>query len=713
MAPAADYYHFVVWYPHRSFDRFFRRAFYVCIILIMCGIFGIITNKKSGVTTDTLRKSVDVLFQLSESRGKEASGLALLYNGEINVYKQPIKARELVETNEYKKIFQGLDFSDSAKHSTEVKKVKSRLLAVIGHTRLATHGYQNLHFNNQPVVRSDIVGVHNGIVTNDKHIWQEVLHQHPRYNVDTEVLLALMHFYRQKGFFLIESTQEIFRLIEGSASIALLFDDAAKLLLATNTSSLFMYKTASPESIIFTSEAYILRKFLQKNFFNIDSPNPSIAQIQAGTGCVVDLMDLSSTSFPLRKLPTPYPKAKKISKKIFTIKDLYHQESPSVSISNHRLNSLQKIKQHDFDYTRIAAVQRCVRCILPVTMPFIRFDQNGLCHYCRNHEPIRYLGPDALERRIAPYRSANGEPDCIVAFSGGRDSSYGLYYMKKVLHMNPIAYTYDWGMITDLARRNEARLVGKLGVEHIIVSADISMKLRHIKQHILAWMKKPNLAMVPLFMEGDKQCEYYAYQLMKKTGIKLVIYCRGNELENEDFKHGHAGIRNPTPQGVIHNLSVPGKLQIAAYYGWQYLTNPSYINSSLFDTAFAYVSTFIMHYDFVYLWHYIPWDEKKIIGTLQHDYGWETDKQTKATWRTDDGTAAFYNYIYYQVQGFTEHDTFRSNQVREGILTRKAALSLVAEENKPRYEALQWYFDRIGLDGYTVLSVVDTMPKRY
>lgn len=44
---------------------------------------------------------------------------------------------------------------------------------------------------------------------------------------------------------------------------------------------------------------------------------------------------------------------------------------------------------------------------------------------------------------------------------------------------------------------------------------------------------------------------------------------------------------------------------------------------------------------------------------------------TNTTWRIGDGTAAFYNYVYYTVAGFTEHDTFRSNQIREGQMTRE------------------------------------------
>ena len=86
---------------------------------------------------------------------------------------------------------------------------------------------------------------------------------------------------------------------------------------------------------------------------------------------------------------------------------------------------------------------------------------------------------------------------------------------------------------------------------------------------------------------------------------------------------------------------------------------------------------------------------------------------TKSTWRIGDGTAAFYNYIYYTVAGFTEHDTFRSNQIREGQITRKKAIELVKEENLPRYPNLQWYLDTVGLDFKEVISVVNSIPRLY
>jgi hypothetical protein len=95
------------------------------------------------------------------------------------------------------------------------------------------------------------------------------------------------------------------------------------------------------------------------------------------------------------------------------------------------------------------------------------------------------------------------------------------------------------------------------------------------------------------------------------------------------------------------------------------------------------------------------------------DYGWELAPDTSTTWRIGDGTAAFYNYVYYTVAGFSEHDTFRSNQIREGQMTRERALQLVEDENQPRYQNIRWYLDTLGLDFEDVIKTVNNIPKLY
>ena len=92
------------------------------------------------------------------------------------------------------------------------------------------------------------------------------------------------------------------------------------------------------------------------------------------------------------------------------------------------------------------------------------FDEDGVCNYCTNYTKHQ---PKNISKLIERLKT---EETIVVGFSGGRDSSYGLSYLNECLESNFVAVSYDWGMITDLARRNQARFQGKLGVEHVCLS---------------------------------------------------------------------------------------------------------------------------------------------------------------------------------------------------------------------------------------------------
>lgn len=658
----------------------------------MCGIFGTITtgeaSENTAVELATVLPQIEQLFTESLSRGSEAAGIAVLQNSEVYLAKTSNQAKQFLSSSTYQKT---------------IKNIGNKpVQAVIGHARLATNGTVHKHKNNQPVVSQSkrVIGVHNGIITNCQEIYRRTLRvgtgrkktSSAQPELDTQILLDYMEalLLRSES----QSTQhksidlrihkiiaQVLAEIEGTANLALIFPQEQRVALITNNGSLHYSKDSSGR-YYFASESVFLKKI---------GLSPTITQVKPGE------FVLFSTKKTSSKQPAP---------KI-------HFQLAHSTLSATTKNSLDKLKKHTIDNKKIAAILRCTRCILPFTTPFIQFDSTGVCNYCREHTPIRHSGEHQLEQVLQKYRRTDGRPDCLVAFSGGRDSSYGLHLIKNKLGMNPIAFTYDWGMISELGRRNQARVLAKLGIEQILVSADIEMKRRHIQKNILAWTKKPHLGMVPLFMQGDKQCEYYADQIMKKYDIQLMFYCRGNELEKEEFKAGHCGVKDADPGGVIHHLSLLNKLRLLRFYGLQYLQNPSYFNESFFETAFAYFATYIQPHNYLYLWHYLPWDEKTIVRTLTKEYNWELAPETTTSWRIGDGTPAFYNYIYYQVQGFTENDSLRARQVREGILTREQALELVQTENQPQCQALKWYFDTLDLDGDRVLDVVDKMKKLY
>ena len=666
----------------------------------MCGIFGTFVSQKSdSFEYSEVKENIEGLFQASLWRGSEAAGLAILTNNNTKDGKSILINTEICKVAE-----NATNFLKSNEYDSTIKKISSTpLKAIIGHARLATNGSSKKQINNQPVVsqHETVIGVHNGIITNFESLPQKNLYAKKQIpELDTQVALDFIeHQILKKKQTIEQAIQELLSVVEGTLNLALLFPKDGKIVLVTNHGSLYLAKSDTGENY-FSSESVFLKKVLSKQQ---NQTNFAVTQLELN---VPYLFEINAN--------TKQTTAKNKSSIHFTFK-----ENAAEPIF---VNSLSKLKKHTIDTKKIAAIPRCKKCILPITTPFITFDTDGVCNYCHEHTQISYKGPAALEEILSTFRNSSSgkkskkqsnKPDCLVAFSGGRDSSYGLHLIKNELGMNPIAYTYDWGMISDLGRRNQARVLEKLEVEHIVVSADIAMKRRHIKKNILAWLKNPHLGMVPLFMQGDKQCEFYADKIMKEYDIPLMFYCRGNELEKEEFKTGHCGVRDADPGGVIHDLAWKNKLKLLSFYGLQYAKNPAYFNESTFDTAFAYFSTYVQPHNYVYLWHYLPWNEKEIVSTLTKEYNWELSPETPTSWRIGDGTPAFYNYIYYQVQGFTENDSLRARQVREGILSRERALELVFAENAPQYGNLKWYFDTLELDGDAVLTVVDNMKKLY
>ena len=93
-----------------------------------------------------------------------------------------------------------------------------------------------------------------------------------------------------------------------------------------------------------------------------------------------------------------------------------------------------------------------------------------------------------------------------------------------------------------------------------------------------------------------------------------------------------------------------------------------------------------------------------------------TNGSGRRTQRLHGGSATaqlVYNYAYYTVAGFTEHDTFRSNQIREGEITRDEGIQLVKVENQPRYPNIKWYLDAVNIDFSDAISVINRIPRLY
>ena len=233
--------------------------------------------------------------------------------------------------------------------------------------------------------------------------------------------------------------------------------------------------------------------------------------------------------------------------------------------------------------------------------------------------------------------------------------------------MRPVTYTYDWGMVTDLGRRNISRMCAELGVENIIVADDIWKKRDNIAKNLRAWLKSPHLGMVSILTAGDKHFFRHVETMKKQTGIGLNLWGI-NPLEVTHFKAGFLGVPPDFEEERVYTHGAMKQLHYQYLRGRAMLQSPGYFNGSLWDTVSGeYYRSFTHKSDYFHVFDYWRWDENLIEDTLDL-YDWERAPDTQTTWRIGDGTAAFYNYVYHTVAGFSEHDTFRSNQIREGDL---------------------------------------------
>ena len=123
----------------------------------MCGIFGWIVGDNADIERKKYVEGLEELFRLSETRGKEASGICVVNDRQAVVYKECVRARQFIKKDNF---FQALRLIDSP-----------NCYMAMGHARMITNGSANDNNNNQPVVRNNLICIHNGIIVNDQEIW--------------------------------------------------------------------------------------------------------------------------------------------------------------------------------------------------------------------------------------------------------------------------------------------------------------------------------------------------------------------------------------------------------------------------------------------------------------------------------------------------------------------------------------------------------------
>ena len=172
----------------------------------------------------------------------------------------------------------------------------------------------------------------------------------------------------------------------------------------------------------------------------------------------------------------------------------------------------------------------CSKCVLPESAETVAFDENGVCNICRQaEEKHTTIDWDArrkmLDTIIGKYKG-KGMYDCIVPFSGGKDSTFQLWYVVTQLHLKPLVARFNhWGY-RPLVRENNVKTFKKLGVDVLeftpnwkVVKKLMAASLKatgdfcwHCHTGVFAHtMQIAVQHSIPLIIYGESSSEYNAY----------------------------------------------------------------------------------------------------------------------------------------------------------------------------------------------------------
>jgi 7-cyano-7-deazaguanine synthase in queuosine biosynthesis len=336
-----------------------------------------------------------------------------------------------------------------------------------------------------------------------------------------------------------------------------------------------------------------------------------------------------------------------------------------------------------------SGLNRCAECILPENFPGVTFNEVNVCSYCEN-------GIGIPEKRAGlPLRIKNAER-IVVALSGGRDSCFGLDYLSRNSKAELIAFTYDWPLVNSRARRNASRMVQRLGIEHVLRVPDSFKQLQFIRRIVFAISKKPDANVIPLLLAPDKFFFLEAAKVAKKYHADAIVFCAGNDLEFTSFKSGIAGAVTTKPNEMLE-LSRFQSLKLLKSISLSYLKNPRLLFAGIKLPLLAFVQTYFTRPKIEYLFQHIDWDEEEIEEVLKQ-YDWEGPASTSKNnrWRSGDGTADFYNYLYFELLGFDERTANLANRTRAGLISREEALKTDCKNSHPNLAGLEEYAKIVG-----------------
>lgn len=330
----------------------------------------------------------------------------------------------------------------------------------------------------------------------------------------------------------------------------------------------------------------------------------------------------------------------------------------------------------------------CSRCILPDTFPNISFDDQGVCNHCHQEEVTLAKSfskkteyRKKLDDLVEHAKGAARAYDVIMAYSGGKDSSYTLKLLKERYGLRIIALTFDNHFISPMAWDNIRTIVDRLEVDHMTFRPPWPL----LKAFFCVTARKDIFSPATL-LRGSAMCTGcigIVKSLVLKTALEISI-----PLVSFGWSPGQAPIQSSimkTNPGMVRQNQ---KALMAGFSSETLSRMSSYmIPDSYYE---SYKS------DFPYNIHplaFFDYDEEKIKAELE-GLGWRAPTNTDTN-STNCLLNAFANQCHLDRHGFHPYVWEIANMVRQGVMSREEGIKKIYSPQDPAM--VQYAKEKLGL----------------
>jgi len=330
---------------------------------------------------------------------------------------------------------------------------------------------------------------------------------------------------------------------------------------------------------------------------------------------------------------------------------------------------------------------RCRRCLLPSTVPGLVLDSTDLCHTCQVTPPVEELAKNRerirreMETVIEAHRGARPY-DCVVAFSGGKDSSYTLRLLVEHYGLRCLAITIDNSFLSNSTLANCRAVCSSLGVDHVLFTPN----RRFVRGMYGASAAREDIHAPAAIERASSICNSciglintHILQRAIETGAPLVA---GGYLAGQLPKDASLMTLRP---GILSKVRAPMVSRFVRHFGEEarpYFELPQ--TRGDVERQVVVINPMLG----------LSVSEKEIVAALE-PLGWKRPLDTGVT-STNCRLNDLGVYIHSRRHGFHPYAFEIAEQLRHGLMTLEEAAA--KPDTLPTADDVAWLADGIGLD---------------